>query len=70
MVTSFLNKIPFLKHEQKKVMNCFINELRYFVDKKYGDKFWVNEKPNDIIDLVNDMCLGHEEVKKRFPIPR
>jgi hypothetical protein len=44
--------------------------LRYFVDKKYGDKFWSEEKPSDIIDVVNDIYRGHEEVKKKFPIPK
>lgn len=70
MVSSFLNKISFLNNEQKKIVNCFINELKYFVDKRYGEKFWSEEKPNDIIDAVNDIYKGHDEVQKKFPISK
>jgi hypothetical protein len=41
MVFAFFNKAPFLTAEQRKVMNCFMNELRYFVSLQYGDQFWV-----------------------------
>ena len=41
-------------------MNCFINELKYFVDKKFGDKFWVQERPGEIINVVNQMYKGHD----------
>lgn len=70
MVSTFLNKISFLDNEQKKIVNCFILELKYFVDKKYGERFWNEERPNDIIDAVNDIYKGHDEVKKRFPISK
>lgn len=46
MASSFVYKVTFLKNEQKKIINCFLNELRYFVEKKYGEAFWIDEKPN------------------------
>lgn len=43
--------------------------FRYFVEKKNGVEFWMQERPNDIVEVANDIYKGHEEVEKRFPIP-
>lgn len=70
MVTSFISKLSFLEIHEQKVIFCYLNLLRFAVHEKFGDKFWVEEKPNEIIDIVNDLCKNHENYKKKFPLEK
>ena len=66
MATSFLNCLQHLKTQQKKVVHCFLNELRESVETEYGKNFWVQESPSDIIDLANKICHKHD--KEKYPL--
>lgn len=41
--------------EEKKVITCFLNYLRFTVQRKYDETYWETKKPSDIIDLSNDI---------------
>ena len=70
MATSFLSQLSDIHDTGKTVLNCFLNEIKHTVDIKYGEKYWVEEKPSEIIDLANDLCKNHEGNKAIFPIER
>ena len=70
MATAFVNKVSFLNEDALKVVHCFLNCLKYNVDQKFGEKHWVEERPNEIIDVVNDMCRYHEKIMEKFPLSK
>lgn len=41
--------------EEKKLLTCFVNYLKFFVSRKYEENYWENHKPADIIDIANDL---------------
>ena len=41
--------------EEKKILTCFVNYIRYFVKKKYTDTYWETNKPTEIIDIANEV---------------
>ena len=61
MASSFLNKLSSLDVEAQKVINCFLNELKESIVSKFGLEMWNDGKPNDIIDIANEMCRSHGE---------
>ena len=44
--------------------------MKNAVGEKFGDKFWLEEKPNEIIDIVNDLCKNYENYKEKFPLEK
>jgi glutamine synthetase adenylyltransferase len=70
MASIFYEKLSHLNQESQKVLNCFLNELKHAVKNKFGESHWTEEKPNEIIDIANDICHDHEKNKKMFPIER
>lgn len=52
MASQFL-KIMGSSTEDKKILFCFMNYIRFFVKKKYEDNYWETQKPGDIIDISN-----------------
>jgi hypothetical protein len=42
-----------LDNEKIKVVKCFLNEFKNAVGIKYGDKYWVEGSPADIIYVAN-----------------
>lgn len=61
MATAFMACLQHLKEAKKKVVHCFLNELRDLVEAEYGENFWVEEKPTEIIDLANKICHEHDK---------
>lgn len=41
--------------EEKKILTCFINYIRFFVKKKYSDTYWETNRPTEIIDIANEI---------------
>ena len=41
--------------EEKKILTCFVNYIRYFVKKKYTDTYWETNNPTEIIDRANEV---------------
>jgi len=39
--------------EEKKILTCFVNYIRFFVKKKYSETYWETNKPTEIIDIAN-----------------
>lgn len=70
MASSFLEELSEVEEEAKKVLHCFLNEIKYRVDLKHGEKYWKEEKPSELIDLTNEICSKHHEVEKKFPVGR
>jgi len=31
---------------EKKIVTCFLNYLRFYVNKKYDEQYWERNKPN------------------------
>lgn len=67
MASDFL-KIVKTNGEEKKIVNCFINYIKFYVDKKYENNFWEANKPTDIIDISNEIVRSLENHKEMFPI--
>ena len=44
--------------------------MKLNVDERFGDEFWVKNKPTEIIDITNDMCHKHDEIVEKFPIKK
>ena len=56
--------------EEKKILVCFMNYIRFFVKKKYEEDYWENHKPIDIIDISNEIVRDLENYKDSFPIEK
>jgi hypothetical protein len=54
--------------EEKKILVCFLNYIRFFVKKKYDDTYWETHKPNDIIDISNEIVRDLENHKQAYQI--
>lgn len=39
--------------EDKKILTCFVNYIRFFVNRKYSENYWETNKPTEIIDIAN-----------------
>lgn len=50
------------------VLTCFLNQLKSAVDSKFGEDYWLKQKPFDIIEVANDLYTQHEEKQVTFPI--
>ena len=70
MATEFLSKLQHLDDNCKKVVQCFLNEVKLNVEEHFGEKFWTEEKPAEIIDMANALCHRHEENQETFPISK
>ena len=67
MASDFL-KIVKTNGEEKKIVNCFINYIKFYVYKKYEKDFWETNKPTDLIDISNEIVRSLEIHKEMFPI--
>lgn len=56
--------------EERRLLVCFLNYLRFTVNRKYEEGFWENKKPSDIIDLTNEIVKDHELNRQTFPIEK
>ena len=45
--------------DEKKILTCFMNYIRFFVKKRYEDNYWETQKPIDIIDISNEIVREH-----------
>lgn len=54
MASNFL-RIMGASGEEKKILNCFVNYIKFFVRKKYSDTYWETSKPTEIIDIANEI---------------
>jgi hypothetical protein len=41
--------------EERRVLYCFMNYIRFFVRRKYDEAYWETHKPIDIIDISNEI---------------
>lgn len=56
--------------EQKKMLSCFLNYMRFFVKKRYEDNYWESHKPTEIIDISNQLVRELENNREAFPIDK
>lgn len=54
--------------EERKILNCFMNYLRFFVERRFDETYWQTQKPNDIIDITNDLVRQLQDHKQTFPL--
>jgi hypothetical protein len=52
MASNFL-RIMAGSGEEKKILTCFVNYIRFFVRKRYSESYWETSKPTEIIDIAN-----------------
>ena len=45
--------------EEKKILTCFMNYIKFFVKKRYEESYWQTEKPTEIIDISNEIVREH-----------
>jgi hypothetical protein len=60
MATHFL-RIMGGTGEDKKILTCFLNYLRFTVKRKYDETYWETKRPSEIIDLSNDIVKDLED---------
>ena len=56
--------------EERKVITCFLNYLRFFIKRRYEDNYWETHKPSDIIDISNEIVKEHQNHQEAFPIDK
>ncbi len=56
--------------EEKKILTCFMNYIRFFVNKKYESDYWETQKPIDIIDIANEIVRELDNNKEVFPLEK
>ena len=56
--------------EERKILTCFINYLRFFVGKKYEESYWECHRPTDIIDISNEIVRNLEHHQQAFPLDK
>ena len=49
--------------EEKKILTCFVNYIKFFVKQKYSETYWETSKPTEIIDIVNEIVRDLENNK-------
>ena len=54
MASQFL-RIMEGSEEERQILSCFMNYLRFFVSQKYEEGYWESHKPTDIIDISNEV---------------
>jgi len=56
--------------EEKKILTCFVNYIKFFVKKKYADSYWETNKPTEIIDIANEVVRELDDHKEAFPLEK
>ena len=69
MGSSFL-RIMGGSNEEKKILTCFVNYIRFFVKKRYSDNYWETSKTTEIIDIANEIVRDLEYNREAFPIDK
>lgn len=54
--------------EDRRILYCFMNYIRFFVGKKYDETYWESHKPIDIIDISNEIVRELDDHRDAFPI--
>ena len=49
--------------EEKKILTCFVNYIKFFVKQKYSETYWETSTPTEIIDIVNEIVRDLENNK-------
>lgn len=68
MMSSFMNASSHLTSNATPILNCFFAELKYLTEQQFGDRYWREEKPTNIIGIINQMCKTHEQRKNKYPL--
>ena len=69
MGSSFLRVMGDTRQE-KKILTCFLNYIRFFVKKKYSEAYWETSKPTEIIDIANEIVRDLDDHKGAFPLEK
>jgi hypothetical protein len=69
MASQFL-KIMGGSEDEKRVLYCFMNYIRFFVGRKYDEHYWETHKPIDIIDISNEIVRELETHRDAFPLDK
>lgn len=69
MASQFLNLIQ-NDGEEKKILTCFLNYIKFSIGQKYEPNYWQNHKPTDIIDISNQIVRDFENHKEAFPLDK
>ncbi len=56
--------------QERRLLTCFLNYLRFTVRRHYEENFWETQKPGDIIDISNDIVRELEHHQTEFPLEK
>lgn len=42
--------------------------MKFQVDQHWGEGYWENKDPAELIDIVNNICLNAGQYTKNFPL--
>jgi hypothetical protein len=59
-----------LPGDDKSMLVCFLNYIRFFVKRRYEESYWESHKPTDIIDISNEIVRELENNRARFPLEK
>jgi hypothetical protein len=61
MASIFLNEMAPEECSERTILICFLNYMRQFTIEKFGEKYWAETPPSDLIDISNQMVRELEQ---------